>query len=317
MIRTGIAALACGLLAFQAQASTYPDRPVRVVVPFTPGGGTDLVARMISQKLTERNGRNFVVDNRPAVDGIVGTEIVAKSPADGYTLILVSSSHAINVALGRKLPYDTLKDFAPIAHTANQQLILVSHPSVAAKSVRELVALAKSAPGSLNYGSSSNASALPMELFKAMTDTKIQHIPYKGSGPMLTDLIGGQIQLSIAPALAAIPHARSGKLRPLGMAGPKRSPAMPDLPTIAEAGVAGYQALIWTGMLAPAKTPDSIITKLNRDIVEIVQAAEFREKLLTSGAEAVGSTPAAWGSFLRDETTKWQKIARFAGLVEK
>jgi tripartite-type tricarboxylate transporter receptor subunit TctC len=275
------------------------------------GGAHDLAE-------TERkNGRNFVVDNRPAVDGIVGTEIVAKSPADGYTLILVSSSHAINAALGRKLPYDTLKDFAPITHTANQQLILVAHPSVAAKSVKELIALAKADPRALNYGSSSNASALPMELFKAMTETQIQHIPYKGSGPMLNDLIGGQIQLSIAPALAAIPHAKSGKLRPLGMAGPKRSPAMPELATIAEAGVPGYQAMIWTGMLAPARTSDVIIGKLNRQVVDIVQSGEFRERLLASGAEAAGSTAPAWGSFLRDEIVKWQKIARFAGLIDK
>lgn len=312
-----VALCICAATAAAAQGTSYPDRPVRVIVPFTPGGGTDLVARMIAQRLTESNGQNFVVDNRPAVDGIVGTEIVAKAVPDGYTLILVSTSHAINVALGRKLPYDTLKDFAPIAHTANQQLILIAHPSVVARTVNELVALARAKPEALNYGSSSNASALPMELFKAMTQTRIQHVPYKGSGPMLSDLIGGQIQLSIAPAIAAIPHAKSGKLRPLAMAGGKRSPAMPELPTIAEAGVPGYQATIWTGMLAPARTAAPIIDKLNKDVVTIVQSPAFRTRLLESGAESAGSTPAEWGRFLRDEIVKWQKIARIAGLVDQ
>ncbi|MBC7779466.1 MAG: tripartite tricarboxylate transporter substrate binding protein [Proteobacteria bacterium] len=297
------------------RGADYPDRPVRVVVPYTPGGGTDLVARMIAQKLTEATAQPFVVDNRPAVDGVVGTEIVAKSQPDGYTLLLVSTSHAINAALGRKLPYDTLKDFAPIVHTANQQLILVVHPSVPAKSVKDLVALAKAKPDAFNYGSSSNATALPTELFKAMTGVQIQHIPYKGSGPMLTDLIGGQIQMSIAAAISAIPHVKSGKLRALAIADSKRSTEMPDLPTIAEAGVPGYQATIWTGMVAPAKTPAAIIERLNREVVQIVRSTEFRARLIESGAEAAGSTPAEWGSFLRAEIAKWQKIARRAGMI--
>jgi len=312
---TAIAAsslLACAAGAHAASA--YPDRPVRMIVPFTPGGGTDLVARMIAQKLGENLGQPVVVDNRPAVDGVVGTEIAARSQPDGYTLLQVSTSHAINIALGRKLPYDTLKDFAPIAHTANQQLILVVNPGLPVRTVKELIALGRAKPDALNYGSSSNATALPTELFKAMTGIQAQHIPYKGSPPMLADLIGGQIQMSIAAAISAIPQVKSGKLRVLAIGDSRRSSEMPDLPTIAEAGVPGYQATIWSGLLAPSGTPAPIIDRLNREVVKAVRAPEFRAKLLELGAESVGSTAAEWGSFLRTEIEKWQKIAKRAGM---
>jgi tripartite-type tricarboxylate transporter receptor subunit TctC len=306
------ALLACA--AGTHAASAYPDRPVRMIVPFTPGGGTDLVARMIAQKLGENLGQPVVVDNRPAVDGVVGTEIAARSQPDGYTLLQVSTSHAINVALGRKLPYDTLKDFAPIAHTANQQLILVVNPGLPVRSVKELIALGRAKPDALNYGSSSNATALPTELFKAMTGIQAQHIPYKGSPPMLADLIGGQIQMSIAAAISAIPQVKSGKLRVLAIGDSRRSTEMPDLPTIAEAGVPGYQATIWSGLLAPAGTPAPIIERLNREVVKAVRAPDFRAKLLELGAESVGSTAAEWGAFLRNEIDKWQKIAKRANM---
>ena len=304
--------LACAAGAHAASA--YPDRPVRMIVPFTPGGGTDLVARMIAQKLGENLGQPVVVDNRPAVDGVVGTEIAARSQPDGYTLLQVSTSHAINVALGRKLPYDTLKDFAPIAHTANQQLILVVNPGLPVRTVKELIALGRAKPDALNYGSSSNATALPTELFKAMTGIQAQHIPYKGSPPMLADLIGGQIQMSIAAAISASPQVKSGKLRALAIGDSRRSSEMPDLPTIAEAGVPGYQATIWSGLLAPAGTSTVIIERLNREVVKAVRAPDFRAKLLELGAESVGSTAAEWGSFLRTEIEKWQKIAKRAGM---
>lgn len=306
------ALLACA--AGANAASAYPDRPVRMIVPFTPGGGTDLVARMIAQKLGENLGQPVVVDNRPAVDGVVGTEIAARSQPDGYTLLQVSTSHAINVALGRKLPYDTLKDFAPIAHTANQQLILVVNPGLPVRSVKELIALGRAKPDALNYGSSSNATALPTELFKAMTGIQAQHIPYKGSPPMLADLIAGQIQMSIAAAISAIPQVKSGKLRVLAIGDSRRSSEMPDLPTIAEAGVPGYQATIWSGLLAPAGTPAPIIERLNREVVKAVRAPDFRAKLLELGAESVGSTAAEWGAFLRNEIDKWQKIAKRANM---
>ena len=304
--------LACAAGAHAASA--YPDRPVRMIVPFTPGGGTDLVARMIAQKLGENLGQPVVDDNRPAVDGVVGTEIAARSQPDGYTLLQVSTSHAINVALGRKLPYDTLKDFAPIAHTANQQLILVVNPGLPVRTVKELIALGRAKPDALNYGSSSNATALPTELFKAMTGIQAQHIPYKGSPPMLADLIAGQIQMSIAAAISAIPQVKSGKLRVLAIGDSRRSSEMPDLPTIAEAGVPGYQATIWSGLLAPAGTPAPIIERLNREVVKAVRAPDFRAKLLELGAESVGSTAAEWGAFLRTEIDKWQKIAKRANM---
>ncbi|HEV7390189.1 MAG TPA: tripartite tricarboxylate transporter substrate binding protein, partial [Burkholderiales bacterium] len=237
-----------------AHAQSYPSKPVRMVVPYLPGGGTDTLARMIVQRLTEALNQSVVVDNRPAVDGIVGSEVVARSNPDGYTLMLISSSHAINSALGRKLPYTT-RDFAPITQTANQQILLVVHPSVPAKSVKELISYAKANPDKLNYGSSSNAVALPMELFKTMSGTRIQHVPYKGSGQMIIDLVGGQIQMAIAGAVSSIPHVKSGKLRALAIGDSKRSAYLPEIPTIAEAGVPGYQASIWSGMFAPAKTP--------------------------------------------------------------
>ncbi|MEK6593491.1 MAG: tripartite tricarboxylate transporter substrate binding protein [Pseudomonadota bacterium] len=304
----------CAAASAPAFAQNYPNKPVRLLVPFAPGGGTDTLARMISQRLSDALGQPVVVDNRPAVDGIIATELAADSPPDGYTLLIVSSSHAINPALGRKLPYNTLKDFAPITQTANQQLLLVVHPSVQASSVKELIALVKAKPGAMNYGSSSNAVALPMELFKTMTGTDIQHVPYKGSGPMLTDLLGGQIQMAIAGAVSSIPQVKAGKLRALAIGDSKRSAFLPDLPTIAEAGVPGYQASIWSGMFLPAKASRALVDRLNREVVKIVQAPDFKERLLGMGSDAVGSTPEAWGKFIETEIAKWAKIAKAAGM---
>jgi tripartite-type tricarboxylate transporter receptor subunit TctC len=287
-----------------------------MVVPYLPGGGTDTLARMIVQRLTEALNQSVVVDNRPAVDGIVGSEVVARSNPDGYTLMLISSSHAINPALGRKLPYTT-RDFAPITQTANQQILLVVHPSVPAKSVKELISYAKANPDKLNYGSSSNAVALPMELFKTMSGTRIQHVPYKGSGQMIIDLVGGQIQMAIAGAVSSIPHVKSGKLRALAIGDSKRSAYLPEIPTIAEAGVPGYQASIWSGMFAPAKTPRPIIDRLNKEVVKIVQARDFRDQLLQLGSDPVGNTPEEWGRFIEEEIVKWGKIAKTAGMREE
>ena len=299
-----------------AHAQSYPSKPVRMVVPYAAGGGTDTVARMIAQRLTEALSQPVIIDNRPAVDGIVGSEVVARSNPDGYTLLQISSSHAINPALGRKLPYTT-KDFAPITQTANQQILMVVHPSVPAKSVKELIGYAKANPDKLNYGSSSNAVALPMELFKTMTGTRIQHVPYKGSGQMIIDLVGGQVQMAIAGAVSSIPHVKSGKLRALAIGDSKRSAYLPDIPTIAEAGVPGYQASIWSGMFAPAKTPRPVIDRLNKEVVKIVQAREFRDQLLQLGSDAVGNTPEEWGRFIEDEIVKWAKIAQAAGMREE
>lgn len=295
-------------------AQSYPTKPVRLIVPFAAGGGTDTLARMVAQRLTEATGQTFVVDNRPAVDGVVGSETVAKATPDGYTLILVSSSHAINPALRKTLPYDTLKDFAPITQTAVQQLLLTTHQSVPAKSVKELIALLKAEPSKYNYGSSSNATALPMELFKSMSGTQVQHVPYKGTGPMMNDLLGGQVQMGIVGAVGAIPQVKAGRLRALAIGDSKRSSTLPDIPTIAEAGVPGYQASIWTGMFGPAKLPRAIIDKLNKEVVRIVQNPDFKAKMTQMGSESAGTSPEEWGKFIEAEIGKWAKIAKLAGL---
>lgn len=292
----------------------YPGKPIRLVIPFAPGGGTDILARMISQRLSEAIGQPVIADNRPAVDGLVASELVASSQPDGYTLLIISSSHAINPAIGRKLPYDTLKDFAPITQTASQQLLLVVHPSMPVKSVKELIDYAKAKPGALNYGSSSSATQLPMELFNSMAGVKIVHIPYKGSAPMLNDLLGGQIQLSFAASVSALPQIKAGKLRALAIGDSRRSTILPDLPTVAEAGVPGYQAVIWSGMLAPAKTPRTIIDRMNSEVVRIVQSPDFKQRLIQLGSDPVGSTPEQWGQFIKNEIAKWTKIAKIAGV---
>jgi tripartite-type tricarboxylate transporter receptor subunit TctC len=306
--------LAASLPTVPAVAQDYPNKPVRLLVPFAPGGGTDTLARMIAQRLAESLGHSVVVDNRPAVDGIIGTETVAKAAPDGYTLILVSSSHAINPALRKNLPYDTAKDFAPITQTAVQQLLFVTHPSVPAKNIKELIAVLKAGPAKYNYGSSSSATALPMELFKSMSGTQVQHVPYKGTAPMVNDLLGGQIQMGISGAIGAIPHVKSGRMRGLAIGDSKRSATLPDIPTIAESGVPGYQASIWTGMLGPAKLPRTIIDRLNKDVVRLVQQPDFKIKMNQMGSDTVGSTSDEWGKFIEVEIVKWAKIAKIAGL---
>jgi tripartite-type tricarboxylate transporter receptor subunit TctC len=303
-------ALVCGAAAGQS----YPAMPVRLIAPFAPGGGLDATARLIAQRLTANFGQTVIVDNRPAVDGVVGTELVARANPDGYTLLMVNMSHAINAATGRKLPYDTLRDFTPITQTNDQQLLLVVIPSLDVKSVGELVALLKARPGAFSYGSSSSATALPMELFKSMTGTETVHIPYKGTGPMLNEMLGGQIQLAFGASIVTVPQVKAGRLRALAIGDSKRSALMPDIPTVAEAGVAGYQAVIWNGVLAPARTPPAIVERLNREIVGILRSPEFRARMETLGSDVVGSTSAEWGSFIANEIAKWSKIAKAAGL---
>jgi len=302
------------MLPLSAVAENYPSKPVRLLVPYVAGGGTDTLARMVASKLSESLGQTFLVDNRPAVDGIVASETVVHSAPDGYTLILVSSSHAINPALRKSLPYNTIKDFTPITQTAVQQLLLVTNPTVPAKNVKELIALLKAEPQKYNYGSSSNAVALPMELFKSMTNTQIQHIPYKGTAPMITDLLGSQVQMAISGAVGAIPHVKTGKLRGLAIGDSKRSSTLPDIPTIAESGVPGYQASIWTGLLGPAKLPKSIVKILNQASVHFLNQPEFKNKMNQMGSDVVGNSPEEWGAFVAEEIIKWGKIAKLAHL---
>jgi len=275
-----------------------------------PGGGTDMVARRVAQRLSEALGQSVIPDNRPAVDGVIASEIVARARPDGYTLLFSSSSHAMNVAIGRKLPYDAIRDFSPITQTANQQLILVVHPSLPVHSVHELIDYAKARPGKLNYGASSNAVQLPMELFNAMAGIKINYIPYKGSAPVLVDLLAGRIETSFSPAVATLPHVRSNKLRALAIGDLKRSAAFPEIPTVTESGIPKFQATAWTGLLAPANTPAAIINRLNREVVKVVLSPDFKEWITQSGADPVGSTPEEFLSFIKSEIAKWSGIAK-------
>jgi len=294
----------------QTSAQTYPVRPIQLLLSSSPGGGTDTIARIIARSLGDALKQTLVIVNKPGSDGVLATDILAGANADGYTLLMVSSSHAINPALRPDLRYNTLKDFAAITHVANQQLLLVVHPTVPVKNVKELVALAKSKPGGMNYGSSTIAVALPMELFKLMTGTNITHIPYRGSGLMMIDLLGGQIQASIAGAVASTPHVKSGKLRALAIADSQRSAFLPDLPTIAESGVPGYQAAVWTVMLAPVKVPHDRLSLLNRETVKIIQSPNFKDRLRELGSDAVGSTPEQADKFIAAEIVKWSGIVK-------
>ena len=323
LIVTRTPALACAMVLIAAQASAqsqppsapvYPTKPVRLLIPFAPGGGADVLNRIIAQRLGETMGQSVIADNRPGADGVVATEIAARSPADGYTLLVVTLSFAINPAINRKLPYDALADFAPITQTASQQAILIVHPSLPVKSTKELIEYARARPGALNYGSSSNAGQLPMELFNSMAGLKMVHVPYKGSAPMLTDLLAGQIQLTFGGALASMPLVKQGKLRALAIGDAKRSALLPDLPTIAESGLPGYEALQWMGLVAPAKTPRAIVERLNKEVVRIVQSPEVKERLLQIGNEPVGSSPAQFAAFIKAEIAKWGKIAKQAGV---
>ena len=291
-------------------AESYPVKPLRFVIPLAPGGGTDMVARRVAQRLSEALGQSVIPDNRPAVDGVIASEIVARARPDGYTLLFSSSSHAMNVAIGRKLPYDAIRDFSPITQTANQQLILVVHPSLPVHTVHELIDYAKARPGKLNYGASSNAVQLPMELFNAMAGIKINYIPYKGSAPVLVDLLAGRIETSFSPAVATLPHVRSNKLRALAIGDLKRSAAFPEIPTVTESVIPKFQATAWTGLLAPANTPAAIINRLNREVVKIVLSSDFKEWITQSGADPVGSTPEEFLAFIKSEITKWSGIAK-------
>ncbi|MBI4193871.1 MAG: tripartite tricarboxylate transporter substrate binding protein [Betaproteobacteria bacterium] len=299
-----------------AAAQPYPVRPIRIVVPQSAAGSTDLVARAVAQRLGEALKENIVVDNRPGAGSLHGTDLVAKSAPDGYTLLAVAASFTINPSLRKNLPFDPVRDFAPISQLVSLPHILVVHPSVAVKSVKELVALAKAKPGQLNYGSSGVATSthLAAELFRYMTGTDMVNVPYKGGAPGMTALLGGQVHLYFATISTALPHIRTGKLRALGVTSAKRSTAAPEFTTIAEAGVPGYQHTSWVGMLAPAKTPRPIITRLNSEVVGIVQAEQMKTLLLREGLEADGSTPEEFAQDIRTEIAKWMKLTKAAGI---
>ena len=310
-----IGALACGS-ALAQPAPAYPTKPVRVIVPFAPGGGTDVMTRAVAQKLTERLGTTFVVDNRAGANGIIGVDIAAKAPADGYTLTAVSNSHTVNVSIYKKIPYDLVRDLAPVAEFTTQPFALVINPALPAKSLKELIAYAKSNPGKLNYGSSGQGgiSHLSGALFGSIAGIDINHVAYKGGTPAMIDVISGQIQMLFSTLLQANPHIKSGKLRVLAVTTPKRNSAAPELPTMSESGVPGYDVSQWFGLTAPAKTPKPIITRLNAEIVKILHEPDMKARIAADGAEPVGGTPEQFGAHIRAEVAKWAKLVKQIGL---
>lgn len=309
------AILLCAVTA--ATAQTYPAKPIRFIVPFAPGGSTDLVARVLAQRLPEALGQAVVVDNRGGAGGVIGAELAARAPADGYTIVLGSPGPlTINPNLLAKMPYDTLRDFSPISLATISPFILVLHPSVPARSVRELIALARAKPGQLNYGSAGNGSVdhFSAEQFKSLTGINLVHIPYKGAGPAVTDLVGGHLDLMFENLPTVLPHVRSGKLRALAVGTKKRSALVPEYPTISEAGVPGYESSTAFGVLAPAKTPAAVIDRLNREIVKILNSPDVKERLSAQGLEAVGGTPQQYAAHLREELAKYGRIVKAAGI---
>ena len=309
-----IATLAA-LFAPAAQAQTYPARPIKVIVPFSPGGAVDGPMRVIAQELGKRLGQQVVIENKPGAGAMIGAEIVAKSPADGYTLLLASQTNAIGATLYTKLPFDPVVDFAPISLLGREPGVLVVHPSVPAKTLQEFVAYAKSKPGEINYASSGNGSGqhLFMAMLTSMTGMRLTHVPYKGSGQATADLLGGQVAASIPGTAGMVGHIKSGKLRALAVTGAKRSPQLPDVPTVAESDVPGYEAYVWMGMLAPRGTPPAIIDKLNQELRQALMSDEVRAYMNTAGIESVGSSPSEFGAFFRHEREQWAKVIRETG----
>ena len=318
--RNGKSLLTIAALVVQAGgavAQDYPTRPIRIIVPSTAGGSVDTLARMVGARLAERWRQQVVVDNRSGAGGIIAGEITAKAPPDGYTLIMATvAAMATNVSLARQLPYDPVRDFAPVTLVAWQQLVLLVHPAVAAKSVTELIQLAKAKPGQLTFASAGSGSGghLSGELLKILAGIEMTHVPYKGIAPALVDVISGQVNMTFASMISGLPHVKSGKTRALAVSGAHRSPAAPELPTMIEAGVRGYESSTWYGVLAPQATPRAIVMKLNREIVAIVNLPEVKSHLLTEGAEPVGNTPEEFGDFIKAEIAKWGKVIRAAGL---
>jgi tripartite-type tricarboxylate transporter receptor subunit TctC len=308
-----IAAVACSTSA--AAADTYPNRPIRAVVPFAPGGAVDIVARMTAQKLGEVLGQPVVVDNRAGAGGTVGTDIVAKARPDGYTLLIGSMGVAVNAVLYPKLPYDTLRDLAAVTMLAEQPNIIVVHPSVPAKSVRELVALARAKPGQVTYGSGGvgSNSHFATVLFLMKANVEMLHVPYKGLGPAVTELVGGQVQMAVSNVSTALPHVKSGKLRLLAVTTKKRFGLFPDTPTVDESGVPGYESSGWYALWAPARTARDIVARLNAETTKALTSAPMREQLRAQGLEAIPTTPEAFTARLRAEIGQWGKVVKATG----
>lgn len=306
-----------GLATTSVQAQNYPNKPIRLIVPFPPGGGNDVIARLIAQKLSDRFGQQVVVDNKAGANGIVGLQALMQSPADGYTLAVAAAGPmAVNPSLYDKLPYDPTKDFSPITNLVNYPLLLVVHPSVPAKTTLDLVNLAKAKPQQLFFASpgSGNSGHLAGELFNTMAHVQTVHVPYKGQGPALADLLTGQVQMLYSSIPSVLPQVRSGQLNALAVGSAKRLPSLPDIPTIAESGVPGYEAYSWVGIVAPAKTPKAIVTRLNQEIVDILKQKDVAEKLNQQGALPVGDTPEQFAAYIKTEIDKWGAVVRAANI---
>ncbi len=310
-----IAAALMGVNA-AAFAQNYPARPLRMILGFAPGGSTDLVARVVGQKMAEAWGQQVVIDNRPGANGMIGADLVAKASPDGYSLLLSSiGPMGINASL-YKMPYDIVADFAPVTYTGNVTNLLVVHPSISVANVKELITLARAQPGKLTFGSSGTGGAphMAVELFKILANVNVVHVPYKGGGPAMADLVGGQIAGSFASMPSSIPFVRVGKLRALAVTAPRRSPAVPEVPTISEAGIPGFAVLDWQGLFTTAKTPPAIVNKLNAEVVRILALPDVIEKLAVAGVEIQTSTPKEWGDFVKSEIAKWARVVKDAGI---
>ncbi len=313
---TTVVLCACAASAHSQTTGAYPSRPVRIIVPQSPGASTDLTARLIAQKLTVALGQTVLVDNRPGAGSIIGTEVVAKATPDGHTLLVVASSITLNPTLHKNLGYDPVRDFAPITQLSSFPNMITVHPTVPVKTVKDLIALAKAKPGALNYGSSGTGTGthLSAELFKYMTGTDMVHVPYKGGGAAIPALVGGQVQLGFATVSSVLPHVKAGRLRSIAVTTAKRSAVLPEVPTIAEAGVPGYDHGPWNGFLAPGKTPRAIITRLNEETVRILHSPESRAVFLNEGAEPVGNKPEEFAAIIKSEIAKWAKVIQAAGI---
>jgi tripartite-type tricarboxylate transporter receptor subunit TctC len=299
-----------------ASAQAYPSKAVRLIVPFAAGGSTDIIARTVAQRLNETWGQTVLVDNRPGGSTVIGTDVVAKAAPDGYTLLVTPAPFTIVPSLIPKLPYDPAKDFEPVTLINTTPLVIVTHPGVPAKSVKELIALAKKKPGALNYGSSGagGSNHLAGELFNAMTGVKMVHIPYKGNAPALTDLVGGHVDVVFNGLTSAMPLIKSGKLRALAVTSIARAGALPEMPTLDELGLKGFQAVAWNGLSAPARTPKDVIARINTDVLKVLRSPELVERLKAEGSDPVGNSPEQYAGFLRDEIAKWAKVIKFAGI---
>jgi tripartite-type tricarboxylate transporter receptor subunit TctC len=310
-----LALLAAALHATHAAAQAYPTKPVRLVIPFPPGGSNDVVGRMIAFQLSEPIGKQVVVDNQGGAGGIIGTEAVARAPADGHTLLLISVAHAFGASM-YKLPYDPIKAFAPVALLGTGPVVLAVNSKLPVNSLKDLIALAKEKPGQLNYASAGVGSFqhLASSLFKLQSGLDIVHIPFKGGGPAMADVIAGNTQIAIGSLIQTLPHIRSGRLKPLGVGSAKRVPVLPDVPTISEAGVPGYEATNWWGMVAPAGTPRPVIERLHKELSVILASAETKKRFETEGGEAAQMSPEEFGRFIASETVKWAKVVNEAGI---